>query len=289
MNVVVQKIEKIKSVFLDTQQFYSTNNNISELVAYLDKTDNEFRSIAYESASMCIALKDLENSTELVSWLLFSNGPALAHKAQVYIGLGWAVAKLGIPFLPVAQKVDSQLYYRIADGCGYYDGSFRHRHTVLSQQLPQNVTERALPFYDQGVGRSLWYSCQADINKVRSKIESFTPSRRADLWRGMGIAVAYVGGCDENTLKILFGYAGADGIQLACGAALAARSRMKANTMTSDTDQCSRLWYSLIAMAPNIYSVYKCGVVDVEDEAAYLSWIIQNEERLANSFEKREL
>lgn len=69
-------------------------------------------------------------------WLLFANGAALAHQAQVYTGLGWAIAKLNIPFLEAVKKIDCQFYFRIVDGCGYYDGTFRYRQTVINGEWP---------------------------------------------------------------------------------------------------------------------------------------------------------
>lgn len=287
MNEVLQRIERIKSVFLDTQLVYAKNDDIDALIIYLENTEIEFRSIAYESASMAIALKDIEHNGKLDTWVLYANGPGLAHKAQVYVGLGWAIAKLNLPFLSVVEKIETRLYFRIADGCGYYDGSFRQRQTVLSQQLPVYIPQAALPMYDQGVGRSFWYTTNDDINKIRSKIENFPAGRQPDLWRGVGIAVAYVGGCDEETLKTLVHYAATNSLQLACGAALAANSRMQANTMTTDTDHCSRLWFMLTAGEANIFFPDPVDTAGIGNEAAYLNWITQIEEGLSNSFEKR--
>lgn len=283
MNEVLQKIERIRSIFLDTQLFYAKHNDMPALIGYLENTEKEFRSIAYESASMAIALKDFENNQDLNNWLFYAKVPALIHEAQVYVGLGWAIAKLNLPFLSVVKKLEFRLYYRVADGCGYYDGTFRQRQTVINRQLPVYLPEVAMPIYDQGVGRSLWYTSNADINMIRSKVEHFPASRHADLWRGIGIAVAYVGGCDEDTLKILLQYAATNRIQLACGAALAARSRMKANSMTIDTDQCSRLWFTLTASEANMFS---SDPAIIGNEEVYFNWITQVEEGLANSFEK---
>ena len=171
--------------------------------------------------------------------------------------------------------------HRVADGCGYYDGSFRQRQTVINQQVPVYLPEAKMPMYDQGIGRSLWYTNNTDISNIRTKIESFPASRHASLWRGMGIAVAYVGGCDEHTLTTLWEYAATNGIQLARGAALAVRSRMLANTTTKDTDQCSRLWFRLSANAANLFS----SDPNIDNEATYFNWVMQMQEGLANSFE----
>jgi len=275
MHAALEKTEKIRSVFLETQLFYAKHDSLPALIEYLEDTEKEFSSIAYESASMAIALKDLETAQFPGKWLLFAAGAAAAHQAQVYVGLGWAIAKFNFPFLTAVKKLGTQFYFRIADGCGYYDGSFKHRRTVINQELPDYLPAAALPMYDQGLGRSIWYTEKADIHKISSKIETFATGRHADLWRGVGIAVAYVGGCTDTDLKALWNYASANGFQLACGAALAARSRGMANTMTTDTDRCSRLWYELSADTPAI-----------TNEDAYCNWIKQIEETLSDSFEK---
>lgn len=289
MNEVIQKIETIRSIFLETQLFYAGNDDTEVLSAYLENTPAEFRSIAYESASMAIAIKDLEQHGKLNNWLHYVNGPAKAYQAQVYVGLGWAISKLNLPFLPVVEKIETAYYFRVADGCGYYDGSFRHRQTVLSQQLPDYLPEAALPIYDQGVGRCLWYSCLADIDKVKTKIEGFPAERQASLWRGMGIAVAYVGGCEDVYLKMLWQHAGVHGLQLAYGAALANRSRMNAGTITADTDRCSRLWFNLSAVETEICTAETIDKTGIENEAVYLNWIQDIETRLAESFADKNL
>jgi enediyne biosynthesis protein E3 len=286
MNTALKNTERIQSIFLDTQLFYATHDNMPALIEYLENTNPEFRSIAYESASMALAIKDLETGSFPDEWLAFANSAAKAHTAQVYVGLGWAIAKLNLPFLEIVKELDTQLYFRIADGCGYYDGSFRRRPTVLSQQLPAYLPAAAMPIYDQGVGRSIWYSAKTDINKIHSLIETFPVNRQADMWRGIGIAVAYVGGSNNEDLKTLLHYAGTNGPQLAYGAALAARSRMLANTMTADTDRCSRLWFTHTARELNLFASNLVDIDDVEFEIIYLNWINQIEKRLSGSFEK---
>jgi enediyne biosynthesis protein E3 len=274
MNTALQKTEAIKTVFLETQLFYAKHDDLPALIIYLANTEKEFSSIAYESASMAIALKNFEADTFPHEWLLFASGAAAAHHAQVYVGLGWAIAKFNFPFLTAVKKLDPRFYFRIADGCGYYDGSFKYRRTITNKELPVYLPTAAMPMYDQGLGRSIWYTEKADIHKMCSRVETFAAIRHADLWRGVGIAVAYVGGCDDADLKTLLQLATINGFQLACGAALAARSRTKANTMTADTNRCSRLWFTL--------AVDDAVIIN---EDVYCGWIKEIEEKLAAGFE----
>ncbi len=284
MNTALENTEKIKAVFLETQLFYAKHNNMPALIEYLENTEKEFSSIAYESASMAIALNNFETDTFPHEWLLFANGAAAAHQAQVYVGLGWAISKFNFPFLTAVEKLHSRFYFRIADGCGYYDGSFKRRQTVVNKQLPAYLPAAAMPMYDQGIGRSIWYTQKADIYKIRSTIETFEANRHADLWRGVGIAIAYVGGCDDEDLKTLLEYAAANRFQLACGAALAARSRTMANTMTADTDRCSRLWFALTATDEHAIAFAGAKTPGATYEELYSHWIKKMEERLAASF-----
>jgi enediyne biosynthesis protein E3 len=276
MNPAFQKTERIKSIFIDIQMFYEKHTSIPALIEYLENTEPEFRSVAYESASMAIAVKDFETDQFPANWLLFAEGPALTHKTQIYIGLGWAIAKLNLPFLTAVKDLDPEFHFSIAEGCGYYDGSFRYRQTVINMQLPVYLPTSALLIYDQGVGRSIWYNAKADIHKADSLVESFPAGRQAGLWRGIGIAVAYAGGCNDEDLRTLLDYAATNRFQLAYGARLAARSRLMANSMTTDTDRCSRLWFALSVDTPAI-----------ANEDAYCNWIKQMEETLSDSFEKR--
>ena len=284
MNTALENTEKIKTIFLETQLFYAKHDDMPALIKYLEHSEKEFSSIAYESASMAIALNNFEAGTFPHEWLVFANGAAAAHQAQVYVGLGWAIAKFNFPFLTAVKEIDTQFYFRIADGCGYYDGSFKRRQTIIYQQLPTYLPVAALPMYDQGIGRSIWYTEKADIHKICSTIETFAANRHADLWRGVGIAVAYVGGCDDEELKILWQYAAVNGFQLACGAALAARSRTIANTMTDDTNRCSRLWFALTATDVQVTAFVSANTLSTTAEERYCDWIKKIEERLAAGF-----
>jgi hypothetical protein len=245
MNEVLMRMEKIKSLFMETQLFCASNNNQNLLLEYLEKAQPEFRSIGYESASMSIALKNFNGNPNMLDWLDFAHGPAKAHQAQVYVGLGWAIAKLNLPFLSTTNKIELLLQYHVADGCGYYDGCFRQRQSIANTQIPDYVPAVLLPLYDQGIGRSLWYMCNAEIEKIKGKIETFTIKRQASLWRGIGIAVAYVGGCNDIALKLLIQAAKENDFQLTCGAALAVKSRVTANTVDEETNSCSQQLFAL--------------------------------------------
>jgi len=59
---------------------------------------------------------------------------------------------------------------------------------------------------------------------------------------------------------------------------------MKANTMTTDTSRCSRLWFTYFKGAANEFSAESGDMAVTENEPGYINRINQIEDRLANSF-----
>ena len=55
-NSVSDKMEYIQKVFLGVQDYMQKNHELEELIAFLDSEPPEFRSVAYESASMEIGI-----------------------------------------------------------------------------------------------------------------------------------------------------------------------------------------------------------------------------------------
>lgn len=249
MEEVLRRMQLIRDLFMETQSFCMANNDLTLIQHYLQQETSPYCSVAYESAAMHIAVKNAEESKDIKEWIDFANSTGKAHQAQVYVGLGWAIAKMKASSLPFALDMDALLQYYMADGCGYYDGCFRQRQTILNQQLPDYLPANLLPKYDQGIGRSLWYTYEADIDRIKSKIDSFSSDRQSSFWRGLGIAIAYIGGCDDKVLKNIFDNAGEHAEQLVQGSALVLKSRIQAGTATDDTGHCERTWATLAADA----------------------------------------
>lgn len=273
MNIAEQKMEQIRDVFQAAKFFCGQENNLDRIIAYCEKAEKEFRSIAYEAASMQIALKDFKENSLLQSWNVFANYFAKPHAAQVYAGLGWAVAEQTISLETIIVNLPELLRYRIADGCGYYDGIFRSRQTIRNKQLPTYISGMALAPYYQGIGRSLWYISKGDAAKTNELLLGFPEERYADIFRGIGIAVAYVGGSDEATLKLLLQLSGDYKSQFACGVALAVRSRIQANSLTADAELCCCILCNR--------SSEEAAQVTVDAECGdYFQWLKQMEEKL---------
>jgi hypothetical protein len=241
-NLVAQKMEAIQGIFQQVQESFSKTETLADLRWLCESYEPEFRSIAYEAVAMCLGLNDLKAEDGLVSWRAFLESQNHLNDTQVHVGLGWAFAQQSIDPTPFLSGLEQMFRYRVLDGYGYYEGIFRKRKSILSQQKPEWKDEVASGAYDQGLGRSLWYLNHGKVDEAQTMLEKFPAERHADLWRGLGIAVAYVGGCDEKTLGQIFKSADTNKAQLATGAFMALVSRHYAGYVSEGTAFTCRLW-----------------------------------------------
>jgi len=276
---IAQRIEKIREIFQQNYAIASEQEDLNSLSAQLEKTGNEYLSIAYEAASVAFAVKDFSSDNRLNCWHSFLQGPAAPHAAQVHVGLGWAIAQQRISVYSIIEMLDPLMRFRMLDGWGYYDGIFRRRQTLSTQPFSDDEN-KFLCGYDQGLGRSLWYNSKGVCATIPEMISKFPATRHPDLWRGIGIACAYVGGCNEFILQELFSLSSSYHTQLSVAAALVASSRNSAGTITKDVELACQVWCKksmqevlLIAenAKPNL-------VADSND--AYFVWVSEIEKNL---------
>lgn len=240
---VASKMENIKNVFQDAKEYASKQEGLDELIGYLETKDPEFRSVAFEGASMELGLQDFLKNNSLKTWKTFMTRSKI-HAPQVHIGLGWAIAQEKHN-TSVLNEIESNMLFRVWDGCGYYDGIFRQRQTIKSQNRLDYIPEKDFQAYDQGLGRSLWYICKGDESKIPGMIQPFPPTRHSNLWRGIGIACSYVGGCKSDKLNTLLSLSGKYRTQLGIGAALVAKSRLQSMLITKDIELACKIFCNL--------------------------------------------
>ncbi len=274
-NKVVHKMTLLQEIFKSTRALVDKEEALPQIVQSIhEQTKGAFISIAYEAASMSLALRDLEQGTDLTIWQLFLDKYAKEHRVQVYVGLGWACAQERLnPRLWVAELATLSAW-RIWDGYGYYDGFFRKRK-VLQGTFPKGISEKELSVYWQGVGRSFWYTCQGDRTKLQKILTKIPLSYQVDLWRGIGIASTYVGGLSLMECQELWNLAGVYQPQLAAGAALAVKSRSDANTIVKDTELMAKEWCKLPVL--KIVDLLRNKVLDstVADAKDYHTWVLK--------------
>lgn len=280
--MVARQMQRIQGIFREVQEHFNKEYSLPQLCWQLDNYDAEFRSVAYEAASMCIALIDLKEGSELKRWKEFLKDSGGKHNTQIHIGLGWALAQQSL--LPAAYlpELTPMMRYRVLDGYGYYDGFFRKRKRIMAQQKPDFKDATASGAYDQGLGRSIWYLNNGEINEAEKTLTGFPPERQKDLWRGLGIAVAYVGGLDETMVKEILSASGKHKASLAAGVAMSVISRQNSDSINEDTERichwvCGEDVSAVVAKDETIKASLDSG-----NDSCYKNWFKQLETLFEN-------
>ena len=238
-------LEQIGRTFIGGYLAGLEARDVASLAQRLDETAPELRGFAFEGAAMALALTDHVWRRRSQRFGQFLDGPASAHRYMLYVGHGWAVAR--VPWLRrnwenAGRIHDTYLRWLILDGYGFHEGYFHWRSTVEQMLLPRALSGYAARVFDQGLGRSLWFFNGADVDRAAVCINRFAPGRRADLWSGLGLAATYAGGADEEELSRLLHLAGEYRGHLAQGAAFAAKARHVAGIQTPHTEMACRLF-----------------------------------------------
>ncbi|WP_369213105.1 DUF1702 family protein [Streptomyces flavofungini] len=212
------------------------SSRMEDLVPRLDRTPLELRGYAYEGAAMGLTGLDcfLPGASRLQAYLA---GPGSPHVYMVHIGAGEALARLRRRPEPFMRRLsDPALRWLVMDGYGFHEGFFKERRFVDRQQVPAHLSPFARRVFDQGVGRSIWFTRGADPGDIARTVADFPSHRHADLWVGVGVACGYVGGVDRAAVEALRGAAGRHVTRMAVGAAFVAKGRIRAGNPIPDTD-----------------------------------------------------
>ena len=240
-NEVAARMTKIMRIFIQGQSIAENGSELVLIDKQLNEIENEYHSVAFEAASMAIAISDFESGAGLILWSEFNKKYGSKHASQIHAGLGWAIAQKGISLTDILVNVEPLMQCRVADGCGYYEGIFRQQSALKNKIIPEAYSKYT-EGYDQGIGRSVYYSAKGDIEKIPGIINEFPETRQADLWRGVAIACVYVGGCDEKMLNRIFDLSGRYYKQLQVGAALVSRARHDAESVTPYVQSACKIW-----------------------------------------------
>lgn len=245
-----QRLEAIGYAFLHGYQALLDCDDPAGLPTAMTAVEPALLGFAYEGAGMASALLDAlpcRNGGRLGRLL---QGPGAPYGHLVHVGAGWAMARLPWKVPRSAQpKLDPLLSWLAVDGYGFHHGYFFARSYISEPRRrwrARGYTFRAL---DQGLGRSLWFVEGADVQAIAWRLRTFEPERRADLWSGVGLAVAYAGGADHGGLTYLRSAAGPYLPQLAQGVAFAAKARARAGQIPEHTEGATQTVCGISATA----------------------------------------
>jgi enediyne biosynthesis protein E3 len=235
-------LETVGKMFLTGYGHAVEARTTAEAEERLEQIPTQFRGFAYEGAAMGYAVLDglpFGGSGNVAKFLA---GRADAHVYMVYVGIGWAMARLPRFRWPNSADLDPLLLWLVHDGYGFHQAYFKTRRYVHEQyQEPAfpwpggphgGYADRAL---DQGIGRAMWFIGGTDPNVVADMIDKFPEHRRSDLYSGAGLAATYAGGVDPEELRVFAERAGAYRPQVAQGSAFAAEARVRAGLVIPHT------------------------------------------------------
>ncbi|MEA5532427.1 DUF1702 family protein [Crocosphaera sp. XPORK-15E] len=282
-----QHLEAIGKTFLQGYQTAIAFNSPNHVIAQLNQIEAEYRGFAFEGAAMGLTLLDHLtpwNKTRITEFLA-SEGQN--HIYMTYVGIGWLLARLpggiqayltrlqqfGAKGLSSLQKPDPLLGWLTIDGYGFHQGYFQWREYIQGIKPPNNLSGYSSRVFDQGLGRSLWFVKGADIQAIQQAIAQFQPSRRADLWSGIGLACAYAGRAEKAAIASLKEASKPYYPELAQGVAFAAKTRIRAGNLTEHTEIAAEILCGMSAqLAADITDDTLTGLSYSETVPAYEQW-----------------
>lgn len=242
------RLETIGRYFLTGYGYAVEARDPAEAEERLEQAPLPYRGFAYEGAGMGFAVLDGLALGRGDRFTRFLAGKARDHVYMVYIGAGWAMARLPRFRWSRIPELDPLLRWLVLDGYGFHQAYFHTSRYVHRHYRPARFPWRAvaperyaLRAIDQGIGRALWFVGGADPEVVATLIERFPASRHADLYSGAGLAATYAGGADEQELAAFRERAGVYRPQVAQGSVFAAEARVRAGLVVPDTGLATRV------------------------------------------------
>jgi hypothetical protein len=257
-----------------------------ELAFELNHVEAIYRGFAFEGAAMALGLLDRItpwNRRRLAQFIESFSGDA--HVYMLHIGAGWAIARIPWARRNFEQAISPfhRLYRWLAvDGYGFHEGFFHTNQSVKEQAKPPRLSDQAAQVFDQGLGRSLWFSQGGNPSRIATTIAAFPMTRRADLWSGAGLAASYAGGVDRVRLVELRDRAAGYAAHLAQGASFAAKARQRADNPVPHTELACEVFCRL--SAKEAAAVTDACLNDLPTggaEPAYQVWRARIRERFA--------
>ncbi len=287
---VQNHLETAGKAFIDGYNCALAEPQTEQLVQLLNQFDAMYRGFAFEGAAMALALLDLVTPWNRRRFQQLIDSPhGDAHLYLLYVGAGWGVAR--IPWARrdyerTIQRYDPLYRWLALDGFGFHQGFFYARKYVDEQAVWPRLSTHAARVFDQGLGRSMWFSHGGDPVRLATTIAAFPTSRRADLWSGVGLGASYAGGVEHNSLDELRDRAGGYGTHLAQGAAFAAKARLRAGNLVPHTEMACEVFCRLSAAEAAAVTDDCLNDLPADgEEPAYQVWRIRIHERLAGGME----
>lgn len=241
-NWTTQRLKKVVFTVTECCHIAFINSRFEVLVPRLDAYEDELRGFAYEGAGVGLAALDC-----LLPWKkrirAFIDGPGKPYNFAILLGAGMALARLHKQPERFLMSLDPVFRWVVMDGYGFHEGFFAWHRYVEERAVPLHLSRYARRVFDQGLGRSIWFSSGANVERVVATVASFSSVRQADLWSGVGLACGYTGGVERATIEALRLAVDPYQPQLALGVAVSAMARQQVGNLASHNElACEILW-----------------------------------------------
>jgi hypothetical protein len=276
-----ERLERIGGTFIAGYNAAVRSADPVSILNDLEATPRELRGFAFEGAAMGFALLDLVSPWRSQRFARFLTGVADPHAYMAHVGAGWALARTSPALIWRLGKLDPLLSWLMFDGYGFHAGYFHHRESIDLQRRPNALPGYARNAFDQGLGRVLWFVKGAEAAAVAAAVSDFPEQRRADLWSGIGLAVAYAGGADADGLEGLIKASGPHRACLGQGAAFAAKARERAGNPAQHTELACQTICGMAAVSAAAITDHALPTVGRDDSGeAYEFWRAEIRRRL---------
>lgn len=273
-------LETIGSTFLTGYGYAMEARDVPEAEDRLEQIPTRFKGFAYEGAGMGYAVLDAIPFGHKHHVTDFLAGRGDAHNYMIYVGIGWAMARMPKFLWPKAEPLDPLLRWLVLDGYGFHQTYFRTQRYVHEHYQdprfpwPDDATRAyANRAIDQGIGRALWFVGGTDADVVAGLIEKFPQARHGDLWGGAGLAATYAGGADREELVRFRDRAGEHRAVLGQGSAFAAEARVRAGLLVPHTEVATEVFCGCPpAQAAGLCAATRPDQPDDGEVPAYETW-----------------
>ena len=226
---------------------------LDAIVKRLDRFPKHMNGYAHEGVAMGLTGMDcwLPGKSRFREFL---SGAGDAHIYMSHIGAGEALARMRRLPEPFLTRLDDPVErWLVMDGYGFHHGFFRRSTYVDRQVVPPYLSPYARRVFDQGVGRSIWFTSGTEVDRVAADVAAFPPTRQPDLWLGIGTGCCYAGGLERYEVEHLRKVSEPYLAHVATGAAFAAKGRHRAGNPVAFTDMaCGVLCETTSAEAASI-------------------------------------
>lgn len=215
--------------------------------------------------------------------LAFMAGPGSPYIYPIYVGMGLGLARAGRKPEQYLPQLDPVAGWFLIDGYGFRWALRSLTGLPVEQQpVPEHLSSYARRVFDQGLGRGIWFTNSADIERIVATIAAFPQERRAELWGGVGFACGYAGGAERADIEALLAKAGAYRPQLARGAAVAAKGHQREGDLVPHTELACEILCGLSGNeAASLTDAALQGLPMYGNEPAYKLWLQRIEAEFA--------